>query len=56
MDLPSSPASEADDDEAIVEEVPTQAEDKPEPPPPNMVNVTKEQWSRLNSQPPLWAR
>jgi len=47
------PASESDDDEAIVEEVPKEAENQP---PPKMVNVTKEQWSRLNSQPPLWAR
>lgn len=52
----ASPASETDDDEVIVEEVQKEAENKPEPPPPNMVNVTKEQWSRLNSQPPLWAR
>lgn len=52
----SPPASESDDDEVIVEEVPKVAENIPEPPPPNMVNVTKEQWSRLNSQPPLWAR
>jgi heat shock protein beta len=56
IELPSSPASETDDDEVIVEEVQKETENKPEPPPPNMVNVTKEQWSRLNSQPPLWAR
>lgn len=45
-----------DADEATVEDV-TKADDESEtPPPPKMVNVTKEEWTRLNSQPPLWAR
>ena len=52
----SPPASESDDDTAIVEDVPKEADNKPELPPPKMVNITKEQWSRLNSQPPLWTR
>ncbi|KAF8974761.1 Hsp90 protein-domain-containing protein [Flammula alnicola] len=53
-----SPASEVDEDEATVEDVTKEEETKPdvELPPQKMVNVTKEQWSRLNSQPPLWAR
>ena len=46
-----------DADEATVEDVTKADEGKSEvPPPPKMVNVTKEQWTRLNSQPPLWAR
>ncbi|KAF8175376.1 heat shock protein Hsp90 [Pholiota molesta] len=39
---------EADEDEAIVEDI-TKDDEK-------MVNVTKEQWSHLNAQPPLWSR
>ncbi|KAF8165360.1 Hsp90 protein-domain-containing protein [Crassisporium funariophilum] len=50
----SSSVSAEDDDEATVEDVVKDEEN--ETPPPRMVNVTKEAWSRLNSQPPLWAR
>lgn len=50
-----TPAAEADEDEAVVEEV-TKEEEKTEPPPPKMVQVEKQQWSRLNQQTPLWAR
>jgi heat shock protein beta len=46
---------EADEDEAIVEDI-TKDDEKVELPPPKMVNVTKEQWSHLNAQPPLWSR
>jgi heat shock protein beta len=56
IDPSPPPASEIDDDEAIIEEVPKEAKNESELPPPKMVNVTKEQWSRLNSQPPLWVR
>ncbi|KAH9482631.1 Endoplasmin [Psilocybe cubensis] len=48
--------ADSDDDEALVEDVTRDEETKVEPPPQKMVNVTREQWSRLNSQQPLWAR
>ena len=50
-----TPAAEADEDEAVVEDV-TKEEEKTEPPPPKMVTIEKKQWSRLNQQTPLWAR
>ncbi|KDR83758.1 hypothetical protein GALMADRAFT_670355 [Galerina marginata CBS 339.88] len=52
----SSEASEADSDEVIVEEVIKEEETNVEPPLQKMMNVTKEQWTQLNKQPPLWAR
>ncbi|KAF4619633.1 hypothetical protein D9613_005093 [Agrocybe pediades] len=53
----STPTSEdVDVDEAIVEDITKEEEKIIEPPAPKMINVTKEQWTRLNSQPPLWAR
>jgi len=52
----SLPTSEVDSDEATVEEVTKEEDNKVEPPPQKMVNVTKEQWTQLNKQPPLWAR
>ncbi|CAA7259747.1 unnamed protein product [Cyclocybe aegerita] len=54
-EVAETPKADADEDEAIVEDVTIEEEAK-EPPPPKMVNVTKEQWSHLNKQPPLWAR
>lgn len=46
-----------DADEATVEDVAKDDEgESVVPPAPKMVNVTKEAWTRLNSQPPLWAR
>lgn len=50
-----TPAVEIDEDEVVVEDI-TKEDEKVELPPPKMVNVTKEQWSHLNAQPPLWAR
>lgn len=50
-----TPDAEVDEDEAIVEDI-TKDDEKVELPPPTMVTVTKEQWTHLNSQPPLWAR
>ena len=50
-----TPAAEIDEDEVVVEDI-TKEDEKVELPPPKMVNVTKEQWSHLNAQPPLWAR
>jgi heat shock protein beta len=51
-----SPASRVDSDEAIVEDITKEEETVLEPPPQKMINVTKEQWTQLNRQPPLWAR
>ncbi|KAF9058206.1 heat shock protein Hsp90 [Panaeolus papilionaceus] len=49
-----------DDDEAIIEEIVKEEEAKEEAekekPAPIMKTVTKEQWTHLNGQPPLWAR
>ena len=54
---PSLESVSPDADEATVEDVTKADEGESEvPPPPKMVNVTKEVWTRLNSQPPLWAR
>lgn len=50
------PEVDSDEDEALVEDVTKDEETKVELPSQKMVNVTKEQWSRLNSQQPLWAR
>ena len=54
---PSPESVSPDADEAIVEDV-TKADesDSAVPPPPKMVNVTKEAWTHLNAQLPLWAR
>lgn len=49
---PTSRVSENSDDEAIVEEVLKEDNENV----PKMQTVTKEKWSHLNSQPPLWAR
>jgi len=60
---PSSPAAEAsespesDNDEAIVEEVPSVANKKGnEVIPPKMKSIVVDEWIQLNSQPPLWIR
>lgn len=44
-----------EDDEAIIEVAPKNDEAE-ESLLPKVKNVTKEEWSRLNAQPPLWAR
>jgi hypothetical protein len=44
-----------DQDEAVVEEILEESEDK-EAPSPRMKQVTVEEWNQLNSQLPLWMR
>lgn len=48
-------ASETDEDQAIIEEVPN-AEDKTPEPTPKMKSVVVDEWVQLNAQPPLWTR
>ncbi|KIK06721.1 hypothetical protein K443DRAFT_2857 [Laccaria amethystina LaAM-08-1] len=52
VDAPSTPD---DDDEAIIE-VASKNDEGKESLLPKVKNVTKEEWSRLNAQPPLWTR
>lgn len=47
---------EKDDEEAVVEDVSTDEAEKTEDIPKKMKTVAVEEWSRLNSQPPLWTR
>jgi hypothetical protein len=47
---------EEDDEEAVVEDVSTDEAGKTEDIPKKMKTVAVEEWSRLNSQPPLWTR
>lgn len=48
---------EKDEDEAVVEDVPSDEDKKPEEPPaPKMKSIRINEWSQLNAQPPLWTR
>jgi hypothetical protein len=48
---------ETDEDQAIIEEVPSDEEKTPdEPVPPKMKSVVVDEWVQLNAQPPLWTR
>lgn len=51
--IQETPKSEADDEEAIVEDA---KEEKVETAEVKMRNVTIEEWVHLNDQPPLWTR
>lgn len=51
----NAPSTPDEDDEAIVEVAAANDEGK-ESLLPKVKNVTKEEWSRLNAQPPLWTR
>jgi heat shock protein beta len=55
-DTPESPIPTSLEDEAIIEEVAKGDEGIQIPLAQKMKNVTKEQWSHLNVQPPLWTR
>ncbi|KAF8631941.1 hypothetical protein AX15_002109 [Amanita polypyramis BW_CC] len=46
----------SDEEEAVVEDVLTDKEEKPEEGPKKVKTVEVEEWLRLNSQPPLWTR
>lgn len=49
--------AEKDEDEAIVEDVPSDEDKKSEgPPAPKMKSIMVNEWSQLNAQPPLWTR
>jgi heat shock protein beta len=48
---------ETDEDQAIVEEVPSDEEKAPdEPVSPKMKSVVVDEWVQLNAQPPIWTR
>ncbi|TFK28756.1 HSP90-domain-containing protein [Coprinopsis marcescibilis] len=58
---PSETATDSepkDEDAAVVEDVIREEEQKPfmPPTPPPTKNVTIEEWTHINSQPPLWSR
>ena len=52
----ASDAVDKDDEEAVVEDVSTDETAKTEDIPQKTKTVAVEEWSRLNSQPPLWTR
>ena len=48
---------ELDEDEALVEDVPTDEEKKPEVPAvPKTKTITVDEWVHANPQPPIWTR
>ena len=48
---------ELDDDEVLIEDVPTEEEKKPEEPVvPKTKQITIDEWVHTNSQPPIWTR
>jgi heat shock protein beta len=51
-----SDTEEKDEEEAVVEDVSTDDATNAQEAPKKMKTVDVEEWSRLNSQPPLWTR
>ena len=48
---------ELDDDEALIEDTPTEEEKKPDVPAvPKTKKVTVDEWVHANPQPPIWTR
>lgn len=48
--------AESDDDEALIEDVITGGEEKPEPVVPKTKQITIDEWVHANPQPPIWTR
>ena len=49
--------TELDDDEALIEDIPTEEEKKPdEPVVPKTKKITVDEWVHANPQPPIWTR
>ena len=45
-----------DDDEALIEDIPTEEEKSDEPVVPKAKRVTVDEWVHANPQPPIWTR
>ena len=56
-EAPETPKADIDEDEAVIEDVTEEAEEKEKKrKEPELVQVTREEWGQMNSQPPLWMR